>query len=496
MRVYIEYLIAYISTRYHANRASAPISQVTEGFNDSVKEFYGKLWFSNADEVSKEIAAKEPLTATFANVFEIKKQAIEFFSAAIGRTLANDGKLLQAPTDFAIVAAWESLIKYLFLKEIDGNLLHLVHLNNGFRKLSDLNSTQAFTEGDAVVTSMEITKMRKTVSGLQIGVVGQLKKRQPDTGAGAALIEVRSEFLFRGSELHVLDAKPAPAATTEAAQDEVTFEKTRDAYTLVVKSKEELSILQSKAWIQWRSEADKQNLRLGERLVFKFTSLELERSQPAAAPDSDPLAADDAESKEVRQQLQVKVDGVVYKLSGPSSFVPTLASLERGDELEREMMDTVATIAYEKADVKANVPRAFVQRFGKPLEHAVFFDNGGYQLLNVSDRIPVPPESVTYALASGDLNPIHTNKYFSIFAELPHDTITHGMWTSANARRVIESFVAKNKPERVVDFHTEFVGMVKPRDQLLTSVRHIGMKNGRYVCARHAPQDTRHTRIF
>jgi fatty acid synthase subunit beta len=91
------------------------------------------------------------------------------------------------------------------------------------------------------------------------------------------------------------------------------------------------------------------------------------------------------------------------------------------------------------------------------------------------------------------LNPIHTNKYFSIFAELPHDTITHGMWTSANARRVIESFVAKNKPERVVDFHTEFVGMVKPRDQLLTSVRHIGMKNGRYVWARH---DTRHARTF
>jgi hypothetical protein len=66
--------------------------------------------------VAKEIAAKEPLSATFTNAFEIKKQAIEFFSAAIGRTLANDGKLLQAPTDFAIVAAWESLIKSLFLK--------------------------------------------------------------------------------------------------------------------------------------------------------------------------------------------------------------------------------------------------------------------------------------------------------------------------------------------------------------------------------------------
>lgn len=430
--------------------------------------------------MSKEVNSKEPLTATFTNTFDLKKQTIDFFSASIGRTLVSDGKSLQAPTDLAIVAAWESLIKSLFLKEIDGNLLHLVHLNNGFRKLDSGN--HAFTEGDVVVTNMEITRMRKTASGLQIGVVGQLKKQHPKSDASnQALVEVRSEFLFRGNEAPVL--LDEHHASTDVS--EMMFEKSKDAHTLEIKSKELLAILQSKDWIMWRSETDKRNLQLGERLVFKFTSLEIERHEvrkidPKDERDFD--VDDDSEKSNTNLRKQVKVEGTIYKLSGPSSFVPTIASLEsRGDELEREMMDAIAQISYQRDNVNGNVIYAFVQRFGKPLEHAVFFENGGYQLLNVPDRIIVPAESVTYALASGDLNPIHTNRYFSVFADLPHETITHGMWTSANARRVIESFVAKNRPDRVIDFHTEFVGMVKPRDQLSTSVRHVGMRNGRML---------------
>jgi hypothetical protein len=247
-------------------------------------------------------------------------------------------------------------------------LLHLVHLNNGYRKLSDLDSTEAFTEGDVAVTNMEITKMSQTVSGLQIGVVGQLKKKNSEHAA--ALIEVRSEFLFRGNELHVLDGKTGQQESAVAAsgQEELTFEKTKDAYTLVLKSKEELSILQAKDWIQWRSDADKQNLRLGERLVFRFASLEIERASAVAEPAK--TSADEDEDEHDRRlkkkALSVKVEGVVYKISGPSSFVPTLASLERGDELERQMMDVVATIAYQKQNVNGNVPKSFVQRFDKP----------------------------------------------------------------------------------------------------------------------------------
>ena len=52
------------------------------------------------------------------------------------------------------------------------------------------------------------------------------------------------------------------------------------------------------------------------------------------------------------------------------------------------------------------------------------------------------------------------------------------MWASANARRVVESSVAKHRPERITSFSVDFVGYVKPRDRLTTHVRHVGMRGG------------------
>lgn len=78
---------------------------------------------------------------------------------------------------------------------------------------------------------------------------------------------------------------------------------------------------------------------------------------------------------------------------------------------------------------------SFIERYGKQVERSVFFQTGGYQLLNEPDKIQAPDENAGYAIASKDFNPIHTNIYFAQLANLP-TTITHGMWTSANAHRV------------------------------------------------------------
>jgi fatty acid synthase subunit alpha len=76
----------------------------------------------------------------------------------------------------------------------------------------------------------------------------------------------------------------------------------------------------------------------------------------------------------------------------------------------------------------ANKVTAFLQRFGKPEEVAVLFSSGGYDLLASPESIRAPAENHTYAAASKDFNPIHTNPYFATLAKLPA-TITHGMWT-------------------------------------------------------------------
>jgi acyl dehydratase len=80
------------------------------------------------------------------------------------------------------------------------------------------------------------------------------------------------------------------------------------------------------------------------------------------------------------------------------------------------------------------------------------FENGGYSVLPASDAssstIFSPVSNKPYAAASGDTNPIHVNPYFSDFVDLP-GTITHGMWTSASTRRLVEIFAADNKPSRI-----------------------------------------------
>ncbi len=453
---------------YTPVRAYASISQIMPGRNEEVKRFYSQLWFGDKfEQLESDLSKEEPLSAKFSNIFTLKRHHIENFSAAIGREInSHNGEKLQAPVDFAIVASWESVIKSLFLKQVDGNLLQLVHLSNGFKLLPSCPSF--FTEGDVIETTLEIVEMKKIFSGLRIGVVGQMAVKN---SANPPFLEIRSEFLFRGNEFDLLDAKD------KAAAPPAFFEKRKDVFMVTLSSKEDLAIIQSKPWIQWNSVQLKDGLKLGDRIVLKFESQEfIVRKQPTSAKTK---PSDSLEEEEQPETKNIAVHGAVYKLNGPSSFVPTVADLESSNLAE--LFNTVGSISYEKQGVSDNVVRSFVQRFGNPLEPSIFFANGGYQLLGVADQIVVPSESLSYALSSGDLNPIHTNKYFTVFGELPFDTITHGMWTSANARRVIESFVAQNRPERVMDFSTEFVGMVKPREKLFTFVRHVGMKNGRML---------------
>jgi len=104
----------------------------------------------------------------------------------------------------------------------------------------------------------------------------------------------------------------------------------------------------------------------------------------------------------------------------------------------------VAAIDYHRERVKGNVPTALFARLGARNELAVFFEGGGYSLLASPDIVTAPEENHTYAEASRDHNPIHTNPLFATLAALP-STITHGMWSSANARRVVESYVANEQ---------------------------------------------------
>jgi len=416
--------------RYDPTQGYSPIHELAQNHNAQVQRFYAQMWLEN----EKVNTAVSPADVKFSARSQITRSQVERFVRSVNRPVTfvsdNGSQKIQVPLDFAIVISWEPLIKSLLLDAVDGDLLQLVHLNNSFRKLSP----RELQENDVIVTEMQIAEMVAVDAGQKIVVEGTLALE-----SGEKLVELQSAFLFR---------TPLPF--------KASFRKVREERLMTVDSKEQLAILQSKPYFKWNVSENPTSeksasttsrigspLRLHDRLRFAIESLE------------DHLSG---------SKMRVKVRGAIYRFD--------LRSDEQVDRVGEVSFDTPV----DGAPVHGNVVAQFLRRFGKPLRPAVFFESGGYSLLPSPDVSSSPAENTTYAIASKDYNPIHTNPYFASVAQLP-TTITHGMWASANARRVVESF-AKNRGDRVLYYHADFVGYVRPRDKLQTQLKHVGMKSG------------------
>ncbi|MEW2163000.1 MaoC family dehydratase [Streptomyces sp. NPDC007084] len=91
-----------------------------------------------------------------------------------------------------------------------------------------------------------------------------------------------------------------------------------------------------------------------------------------------------------------------------------------------------------------------------------------YADVEVGTELPAQTFSVTratlvqYAGASGDFNPIHWNEKFAVEVGLP-DVIAHGMFTMAEAVRVVTDWVGD--PGAVVEYGVRFTKpVVVPND--------------------------------
>ena len=92
-----------------------------------------------------------------------------------------------------------------------------------------------------------------------------------------------------------------------------------------------------------------------------------------------------------------------------------------------------------------------------------------YADVEVGTELPAQTFSVTratlvqYAGASGDFNPIHWNEKFAVAVGLP-DVIAHGMFTMAEAIRVVTDWVGD--PGAIVEYGVRFTKpVVVPNDE-------------------------------
>ncbi|KLJ08414.1 fatty acid synthase subunit beta [Blastomyces silverae] len=400
---------------YHPETGYAPIREVMDDRNDRIKEFYYRIWFGE-----RNVPFDTPATAIFdGGKATVTNQAIADFVHAVGNTgeafVDRPGKEVFAPMDFAIVVGWKAITKPIFPRVIDGDLLKLVHLSNGFRMIP---GAEPLKVGDALETTAQINAVINQDSGKMVEVCGTIRRE------GKPIMEVTSQFLYRGSYNDY--------ETTFQRKEEVPMQ-------LHLESTKDVAVLQSKEW--FRLDEPDVDL-LGQTLTFRLQSL------------------------------------VRFKNRTIFSSVQTMGQVLL--ELPTKEVIQVASVEYEAGTSHGNPVIDYLQRHGSAIEQPVHFENP----IPLSGKTPLtlraPSSNETYARVSGDYNPIHVSRVFSSYANLP-GTITHGMYTSAAVRSLVETWAAENNIGRVRSFHASLVGMVLPNDDLVVVLQHVGMVAGRKI---------------
>lgn len=400
---------------YHPETGYAPIREVMEGRNDRIKEFYYRIWFAE-----KAVPFDTPVTSVFdGGVTTVVTKDIADFVHAVGNTgeafVDRVGKEVYAPMDFAIVVGWKAITKPIFPRIIDGDLLKLVHLSNGFRMVP---GAEPLKVGDVLETTAQINAIINQDSGKMVEVCGTIKR------GGQPVMHVTSQFLYRGTYTDY--------ETTFQRKEEVPMQ-------LHLGSIKDVAVLQSKEWFRLD---DPDVELLGQTLTFRLQSVV--RFQ----------------NKNVFRNVQTMGQVLV--------------------ELPTKEIIQVASVEYEAGTSHGNPVIDYLQRHGQSIEQPIHFENP----IPLSGKTPLilkaPASNETYARVSGDFNPIHVSRVFSSYANLP-GTITHGMYTSAAVRSLVETWAAENNIGRVRSFHASLVGMVLPNDELVVKLQHVGMVAGRKI---------------
>ncbi|KAI9832727.1 MAG: beta subunit of fatty acid synthetase [Phylliscum demangeonii] len=401
--------------RYHPEKGYAPIHEEMSDRNVRIKEFYYRIWF--ADD-------KLPLDASVTDTFEggtveVSGQAIQDFVHAVGNNgeafVERSGKDLLAPMDFAIVVGWKAIIKPIFPKAVDGDLLKLVHLSNGYRMLP---GAEPLKKGDVVSTTAQINAIINQDSGKMVEVCGTITRQ------GEPVMEVISQFLYRGTYTDY----------------ENTFQRKNERpWQVQLATSRDVAVLRSKDWIQIDEEAVD---LLGQTLTFRLQTL------------------------------------VRFKDRAVFQSVQTVGQVLL--ELPTKEVVQVADVAYSAGVSTGNPVIDYLERHGAAIEQPVNFEHAIPLNGKTSLVFRAPSSNETYARVSGDYNPIHVSRVFSSYANLP-GTITHGMFTSAAVRSLVETWAAENNVARVRSFGCSLVGMVLPNDDIEVKLDHVGMIAGRKI---------------
>jgi len=234
-------------------------------------------------------------------------------------------------------------MKAIFPDAIDGDLLKLVHLSNGFRMV---DGAAPLAVGDKCSAEARVVSVVNSDSGKTVKVKGYVVRD------GKPVVEVTSAFLYRG--------RFTDYQNTFEITDEADYEVTLDTDLKV-------GVLNAKDWFQW--DDDSVPLEKGMTLTFSVKS--------------------EVHYQDKTTFRKASVQGAAFIRDRTKALVQ------------------VATVNYEGGQSIGNPVVEYLKRQGQPTGLAVPLETGGYSLITdlAASTYTTPKTNEPYSKISGDYNP-------------------------------------------------------------------------------------------
>ncbi|KAJ2814210.1 fatty acid synthase alpha subunit Lsd1 [Coemansia furcata] len=408
---------------YQPVQPLTPISLVT-GHGDRIRRLYRETWIDNSDEPTEFEDHVDPDAQLLDRSFTITEDHVYSACQAVGNSsqhysyATNSG--LRAPLEFYYYAATPSIMRILASTVFGDGQLNVVHLYN---KTELVDGSAPLMVGDSISSNMRVVEITNMASGKRVTIVGSISR------SGQVIAHIETAFLSRNFAISV---------------DNAFQRMSQQRFAILLTTAEDVAALEAKEWFVY-SEDSLTRVSPGSRVEFhldtKYRFL----------------------SENVYSSISTTGRAVI---SAPSGRLVHIANVDF--EYGISIKDPVIEYLHRH----------------EAASDTLMFDDDGYSLVSPSNqelmRVAVPNSNLEYAKVSADGNPIHTNPYVADIAGLP-GTITHGQWTSASTRALVECYAANDEPERIRMYQTNFVGMVMPGDKLRTEMFHVGMKCGRML---------------
>lgn len=416
--------------RYVPEVGYNPIQEVVEGRNDRIKDFYWKIWFGSNESVPQDIDVTKPWDG---DSITVEGKAIADFVHAVSNNgeayVDRPNKATYAPMDFAIVTGWKAIIKAIFPKVIDGDILRLVHLSNGFKMFP---GAEPLKKGDVVTTTATLKSVLIQPAGKVVEVSGVL------SSAGKPVMEVTSQFLYRGA----------------FSDYETTFQKKEETpIEISLKTPKDVAVLCSKEWFHLD---DSNTDLLGKSLTFRTRStVRYKNADVFSSVETEGQALLELPTKEV-----IQVATISYE-AGESYGNPVLDYLTRhGHAVEQPIMFenpiplTAGTVLQSRAP-SSNEPYANVSGDYNPIHvsrvFAQYVDLPGTITHGMYSSAAVRSFVETWAAE----NKIHRVRAFScsfVGMVLPNDDIETKLEHVGmiNGRKIVKVEAVKSESQETV----------------------------------------------